>query len=246
MLAGGGGADDSRPLDQVFASWVGPHATILYLPIAMMVPGRNFTAAREWLTQAFAPFGLTNISMWTDVSDKTASNLTSFDAVYIGGGNTFWLLHQLRAHRLDAALTDFIRQGYPVYGGSAGAIILGRDIQTCAHMDQNTIGLTDTHGLDVLHGYAVWRHYHSDDDERIAALAARAGIPVLALSERAGVYLEGNHFTATGFEPTIHFTGTDRTMIAVGGHIEISEQHKILEVSQRARATKSTARQAGR
>jgi dipeptidase E len=216
LLAGGGSADDSRPLDQVFASWVGPHGTLLYLPIAMMESDRSFTSCLDWLTQTFAPFGLANIQMWTDVSGKSAHDLTQFDAVYIGGGNTFWLLHQLRSHHLDSALTEFIRQGHPVYGGSAGAIILGRDIQTCAYMDRNTVGIADTRGLDVVCGYAVWCHYRPGDDDHIAAFVARSGAPVLALSERGGVCLEGEHLIAAGYEPTIQFTDTGRTAVAVG------------------------------
>lgn len=216
ILAGGGSAADSWPLDRQFTSWLSPHSTILYLPIALLEPRRTFITCLEWLTQTLAPFGHTNIEMWTDLSDKTAADLNRFDAVYIGGGNTYWLLHQLRTQQLDRALTDFIQHGHPVYGGSAGAIILGRDIQTCAHLDQNTVGLSDTRGLDVVHNYAVWCHYQPDDDARIAAFRAQSGVPVLALSERAGVCLDGTDLIALGYEPTICFTRSGHLTIAVG------------------------------
>ena len=58
---------------------------------------------------------------------------------------------------------SFALRGGVVYGGSAGAIVLGANISTCAHMDHNDVGITDMHGLDLLDGHAVWCHYQAAD-----------------------------------------------------------------------------------
>ena len=218
IVAGGGSAEDQWPIDQQFASWLDPHDSILYLPIAMQDQQAQdaYADSWEWIHQTLAPFGRTNIHMWTSLAGKTAHDLAQFDAVYIGGGNTYWLLHQLRVHRLEAALGNFIRRGRPVYGGSAGAILLGRDIQTCAHLDDNAVGLIDTHGLDMLCGYAIWCHYQPGDVQRIAAFMAAQAMPVLALSERAGVCRDGSRLTAVGYEAVTCFTGAGQTVFGVG------------------------------
>jgi len=44
MLAGGGDAQDSRPLDEVFAAWIGPRGRMLYLPVALEGSGRSYDA----------------------------------------------------------------------------------------------------------------------------------------------------------------------------------------------------------
>ena len=89
-LAGGGGADESRLLDEVFAAWIGLQGKLLYWPIALRGI-RPFPSCLEWITTTFAPLNVTQITMWTDLSEHQASELGEFDAVYIGGGNTFAL-----------------------------------------------------------------------------------------------------------------------------------------------------------
>jgi dipeptidase E len=125
--------------------------------------------------------------------------------VYLGGGNTFGLLAQLRRSGFEAGLVCFARQGGAIYGGSAGAIVLGRDIRTCAHLDRNDVGLTETHGLDLAAGHAVWCHYQPDDDARIVEYARECGFPVLAISERAGIAVQAGRLVSAGFEPAYRF-----------------------------------------
>jgi dipeptidase E len=223
ILAGGGDADDSRPLDRHFASWVGRSGKILYLPIAMAGSGRAYDTSCNWLRMTLGPFGLGQIEMWPSLEGKTADDLWRFEAAYIGGGNTFRLLQLLRAAGLDTALMEFMDGGHPVYGGSAGAVILGKDIRTAAHTDANAVRLEDTHGLDVARGYSIWCHYEPAADGQIAAFVAKYALPVLALSERGGAALDGNEFTAVGHDPAVLFTKGERAEIAVGDAIPSAE-----------------------
>ncbi|MED3960953.1 Type 1 glutamine amidotransferase-like domain-containing protein [Niallia taxi] len=96
----------------------------------------------------FQPLGLQEIKMWTDLSNRTLENQKQFSAIYIGGGNTFSLLNAIRISRLDKALEEFIENEGVIYGGSAGAIILGSNIMACAHMDANNANLQNFEGLN--------------------------------------------------------------------------------------------------
>ena len=205
ILAGGGGAEDSRLLDEHFAAWVGQDGRMLYLPVALSGSGRSYAAALDWVQSVFNPLGVTQIEMWTELDAYSESELSDFSGVYIGGGNTFHLLKQMRTSGFAQRLARFIQQGGAVYGGSAGAIVLGCDISTCAHLDQNLVALTDLHGLDVVQGYAVWCHYTPGDDARIAGYVERQAVPVLAISERAGICLENDQLAPLGFEPVYRF-----------------------------------------
>jgi dipeptidase E len=218
MLAGGGDEKDSRALDEIFAGWTG-NGRLLYLPTALVHPS-NIQAGVRWIQQAFAPLGIKNIEAWPNLIGKTASDLNAFDAIYIGGGNTFYLLQQLRHHKLALALEDFAGEGKPIYGGSAGAIVLGYDITPCAHIDENIIGLTDFSGLDLALGYSIWCHYAPNDERRIQKYVAKTGIPSIALSERAGAYRKGDHLYAAGYEPVIRFTLGVQVVCEPGSIIE--------------------------
>jgi dipeptidase E len=203
-LGGGGGAQDSRLLDELFASWLGPQGRLLYWPIALRGI-RTFQSCREWITATFAPWQVTRITMWTDLSQHQAAELDQFDGLYIGGGNTYSLLAELLETGFDRALAAYVAEGKPVYGGSAGAVVLGRDIGTVSHLDRNDVGLTQTKGMDLVNGRAIWVHYRPEEDKLIEAYVQQHRQPVLALSERSGVAIEAGGLRAVGFEPVYRF-----------------------------------------
>lgn len=188
LLGGGGSAADERPLLEQFASWLNPQEPLLYLPLAM--PGAG-PAQFSWINTALEPFGIKHITMWTALDRHQPQELEAYAAIFIGGGNTYHLLDQLRSARFLPALRAYAQAGGILYGGSAGAILLGRDIDTCAHMDQNIPGIKDTAGLDLVHGRAIWCHYTPAADPMVAEYMARKRIPVIALAETAGLWVRG-------------------------------------------------------
>lgn len=218
LFAGGGDERDSRPLDEIFAGWL-RGGRLLYLPTALVHPS-NQQAGVRWVQNTFAPLGVTAIDAWLDLAGKSARDLAAYDAVYLSGGNTFYLLQQIRAHHLDTALDEFVQAGKPVYGGSAGAIILGYDITSCAHIDENIIGLTDFSGLDLALGYTIWCHYQAEDQQRIQDYVRRTGIPSLALTEKSGVYRQGDYLYAAGSEPVVRYALKDQAVFAPGQQVE--------------------------
>ncbi len=211
-LAGGGGADDSRLLDEVFAGWIGPQGRLLYWPLALR-DRRPWQSCLEWITATFAPFHVTHITMWTGLSEHRASELDEFDGVYIGGGNTFALLAQLLESGFDRHLREYVQRGKAVYGGSAGAVVLGRDIRTVSHLDRNDVGLTETQGLNLAKGHAVWVHYGPEEDDLIEAYVQRHQQPVLAIPERSGIVIEKAGMRSVGFERAYRFDGRAKTPV---------------------------------
>lgn len=203
-LGGGGGAEDSRPLDEAFAAWIRPEGRLLYWPVALRGI-RPLDTCLAWIEAIFAPLGVTDVTMWTELAEHQPGEIETFDGIYVGGGNTFSLLAELRESGFDRALRDYALSGGPVYGGSAGAAVLGCDIRTVSHLDANHIGLTDTRGLDLAGGHAVWVHYVPEDDERIQAYVQERRQPVLAISERSGVAIDGDGMRGVGFEPAYRF-----------------------------------------
>ena len=166
MLAGGGNEADSASLDRIFAAWMGRGGSMLYLPIAQDLDPGGYEAAHQWLRSVFEPLGVREIEMWTGLAGRTAEELRAFDSVYIGGGNTFRLLSLMRESGFDVHLQDYFAGGGAIYGGSAGAIVMGRNILT-AHGDPNDVALVDTRGLDLARGHSVWCHDEEAHDPLI-------------------------------------------------------------------------------
>jgi dipeptidase E len=129
-------------------------------------------------------------------ADLTAigGDLTRYAAVYIGGGNTFKLLKEFKESRFDKKLTDYLRSGGFVYGGSAGAIVLGKTIKPAGYFDENKVGLTDLTGLNMLGGWDVFCHYSERDGTYIRDYKNN----LYLLYEESGLFLQGGNTTGIG------------------------------------------------
>lgn len=69
MLAGGGNATDSRPLDEPFADWTlsgEGGGRMLFLPVAMDERETDYEECLRWVESVFEPLGVPDIEMWTD------------------------------------------------------------------------------------------------------------------------------------------------------------------------------------
>ena len=77
---------------------------------------------------------------------QVCARLQSSDIIYVGGGNTFHLMHHLHAADADDVIRKLVREGVPYVGESAGAVVASDDISYIAPMDENR-GHTRMRGL---------------------------------------------------------------------------------------------------
>lgn len=199
FLSGGGDAHQTERLDRHFAGSLCPHKPLLYIPIAMNAD--RYDEGFDWISRLFHPLGVKNIVMWTDVKGKTVHDLDAFSAVYIGGGNTFRLLKQFIESHFIEVLKRYAESGGVIYGGSAGAVILGKNIMTCSYMDRNACGLRDFNGLKLLGDYAVWCHYKVEHDPMIKRYRHVLDTPVIALPEETGIAASISDIRVIGTKP---------------------------------------------
>lgn len=212
IIGGGGSQEDSKKIDKLLTSMVGS-GDLLYIPIAMEdVP---YEKCLEWVRSVFPDMDEGRIVMWTDLTGKTYDELGRFSAVYIGGGNTFRLLKHLRETGFDGMLIRFLEDGKIVYGGSAGACVIGRSIEPASIADENSVGLEDLSGLDMLNGFSVWCHYEPSLDAEIIEYA-KSGRPSIAIPERSGVFLNGSEMDVVGFESVYVFDEDGKREIRAG------------------------------
>lgn len=207
LLAGGGDADDSRRLDERLVGQIGQDATMGYIPVAMAP--EHYPDCEEWITGVFEEHGLSEIRMWTDLEDITATDLTAVSAVYIGGGNTYRLLNELRQTGADSLLREFVVTGGRLYGGSAGAIVCGDTIDTTP--DENRVGVTTTTALQFLPETDIWCHYADSNDPDIHDYVAETGRTVIALPERSGVSVTATRLQVVGHVPISVFADDSKT-----------------------------------
>ncbi len=131
--------------------------TVTYIPTAGIVEGTEVMIEDETNT-------LESLGLKVDVLDVSAASydsivrtLTKNDIIFVGGGNTFYLLQELRRSGADKILIQEVNKGKLYIGESAGAIIACPDIGYCVGMDspEKAPELTDYTGLGLVDFYIV-------------------------------------------------------------------------------------------
>ncbi|MEM5014060.1 Type 1 glutamine amidotransferase-like domain-containing protein [Niallia taxi] len=212
FLSGGGDKEQTKEIDQAFLKQINLNKPLLYIPIAMdeAIP---FDECYKWINSVFKPLGIQEITMWTDLSNKTLEDLKQFSAIYIGGGNTFSLLNAIRISKLDKVLDEYIENEGVIYGGSAGAIILGSNIMTCAHMDANNANLQNFEGLNYIQDYSIWCHYEMEIDSFIWSYIKNYKKTVIALPEDTGIFYRKSGIEVIGTSPAFIFKDEDKLLV---------------------------------
>ena len=161
FLCGGGSGKKIKEATIKFGSLIDKSKPLLYIPLAMKC--EKYDSCLEWIKEEMNIIGINNIEMVTSGEDLYKKNFDNYSAIYIGGGNTYKLLRDIKKNNCFDKIKRYIDNDGIVFGGSAGAIIFGKDIDTCKYEDDNSIiGLKDTSGFDVLSGYSLLCHYNDN------------------------------------------------------------------------------------
>jgi dipeptidase E len=126
-------------------------------------------------------------------------NLSEFSGVYIGGGNTFKLLEGIRKIGFDKILADYINKGGNYYGGSAGAIILGKDISSSN--DENISEIKRLDGLNLIQNLGIFCHFDFNDEKDklfVQKISKQKTMSSIALPEDAGLVIQRGKIISSG------------------------------------------------
>lgn len=188
ILSGGGSKEDSFLVDDLFIREIEKtKKRVLYVPIALRRDKIGYEACFDWITGVLSSHSkeFIDISMCLDLRALSLSDIDKFDAIYIGGGNTYFLLNEVKRTEFDNFLTEFLKKGKIVYGGSAGAIILGKSIATVS--EEKLAGCADENGLSFLGDFSVRCHFSQEEKNKIDDFTIKYNISVIAIPKGSGL-----------------------------------------------------------
>jgi dipeptidase E len=139
--------------------------------------------------------------MWVeeDLKTKTKEDYLQFSGIYIGGGNTYKLLKELKEFETFDILSSLAKEGLPIYGGSAGAIILAKTIIPAGFLDENKVGISDFSALNLVQGYDIWCHYTGTEDDLILEYMNKFALKkIIAIPENAGLIVSEDGIEEVG------------------------------------------------
>lgn len=110
--------------------------------------------SKDWVVSQFDQlqrYGFYQIDIVDIAADGVdwRTRLDACDMLWLSGGNTFYLLDQVRKTGFDEWLRQNIDNKVYV-GGSASTILVTPTIKIADGVDENTVGLTDLTGLNLI------------------------------------------------------------------------------------------------
>lgn len=133
---------------------------ITFIPTASLVEEVRFYVDDD--RKAFEELGIIveELEITAASPDKILEVLNRNDYIFVSGGNTFYLLQELRRKGADALITEQIRAGKLYIGTSAGSVILCPDIEFVKEMDYSHAApeLQSFTGLNIVDFY-ILPHY---------------------------------------------------------------------------------------
>jgi len=189
ILAGGGNKKQSKLIDSFFLKLLErTKKRILYVPVARMSKN-DYDDCKKWFFNTF-PSLKNSTKTATSLKEFTNSNIDEFDSIYIGGGNTFKLISEIKSSGFDIFLMKFASKNKIIYGGSAGAIILGKNILTT--QDRNDFKVNNFDGLNLINNWSVWPHFQNSELNKVKKFVFQKSSNVISIPENSGCYIDDN------------------------------------------------------
>ncbi|MFA5155514.1 MAG: Type 1 glutamine amidotransferase-like domain-containing protein [Patescibacteria group bacterium] len=118
-------------------------------------------------------------------ADSLRAALKNFNAVFINGGSSFYLLRAIRQSGFEAVIKELLPQGFIYMGGSAGTYVACPTIEMALwrHQDRyDHCGLSDLSAMNLV-PFLVTVHYRPEYRELLQAEIPHASCPVRILSD---------------------------------------------------------------
>ena len=172
---------------------------ILFIPTAT-----NIDEYKKYihLTQkAFEDFGYEvenfDISIFSEEIAK--EKLSQAKIVFISGGNTFYLLQELKRKNLTSYLKERIENGLLYIGESAGSVIATPNIEYASIVDDKTLAteLNDYTGLNLVNFYIV-PHFEEEpfvESSRKTVELYKNKLDLKLINNKEAILVENNNFT---------------------------------------------------
>ena len=151
---------DVVTLFEEFTTDDGKGKTVTFIPTGSLVENETFYV--EEARNVFAGLGIVvdELELTGAIGGEIADKLRNNDYIYISGGNTFFLLQELKRTGADQIIVEQIQNGKPYIGESAGSMIMSPNVGYVEIMDDKTKapGLKSFDALNMVDFYPV-PHY---------------------------------------------------------------------------------------
>jgi len=137
--------------------------------------------------------------------DQLREKLKNFNAVFVNGGSTFYLLKSIRESGFDKVIKELLPQGFIYMGASAGSYVACPTIEmaTWKHQDKyDHYGLTDFTAMNLV-PFLMTVHYVPEYHDLLKEKIKNAGYSTKVLSDEQAILIKGKNIELLGGEEII-------------------------------------------
>ena len=199
-----------------------PATEILFIPYAGVTI--SWDAYTQMVQEALPEVKITGIHQ----TDNPQTAIKQAQAILVGGGNTFNLLHTLYQYELIDLIKNSVKSGTPYIGWSAGANICGLSIRTTNDMPIIEPPSFDSFGfinaqLNPHYTDYIPPNFHGETrDQRLAEFCMlNPTTPVLGIREGSALCLKDNKLSILGDLPAVLFESHNK--LAIDASQDLSE-----------------------
>lgn len=189
---------------------------LLFIPYAgVSISYDDYT---KTVQNALASLGI-NVTGIHQTEDPVAA-VNNAQAIVIGGGNTFHLLHQLYANELISPIQEKVQAGTPYIGWSAGSNVAGMSIRTTNDMpiieppSFTALNLVPVQLNPHYTDYQPPGHHGETRQMRLEEfMVLNPDTPVIGIQEGTALKRDGNKLTLVGEKVGYLFKGGNKSEI---------------------------------
>jgi dipeptidase E len=212
VLYGGGYYEDCEDLNSTLIRLTNKKS-----PSIGFIPAESYGGEEDYYSfvDSFSKLGVRKILYFPldrEFSDIKRRKLLDSDAIFLGGGNTFYFLYWLKKTKLFNELKKFVAKGKVLAGMSAGAILCNDNILMASvpafDRDENEVNIRNWSALKLTPFY-FFPHF-KNSNRYINALKILSNStkqkPIIATKDGAGLSIIDDLMTFHG-ELTIFLNG---------------------------------------
>ena len=154
--------------------------------------------------RAFARLGIAvdELDVSTATAEEISHKLSRNDYIYVAGGNTFYLLQELKRSGADKLIAQEIAAGKLYIGESAGSMVIAPDIGYSQAMDKpaKAPGLDSFSALGIVDFYPVPHQGNFLFRKAVKKIIAEyvSSLPLRPISDTQVILVEGDDVTVEG------------------------------------------------